>query len=285
MLGSRHSRSVYYCVKSRNNITSEACRQYLGNHCTRNVQQNIEKYCPHQIIAANRCTSMNKAMLCSRSNSSLVFSKFTTCLKKLQFHTDQCVPKIEKQCKEARIQVLKLVRLTMESVRLILKDIPSLRVIHFLRDPRAIVASRLKVKFLSEASGGSVIKEAALLCQRMLADILMRKDIESEFPHNFLVFKYEDFVVDPMSILSQIYLTIDEPVPDWVKLWTKRSAATSSNSSSAGFDSSGAFDTVRRDSANRAYNWRKHITADTLSAINIHCEGLLKYSGYEMSPS
>ena len=60
-------------------------------------------------------------------------------------HNISCLVKESLFCKKASNIVIKILRLSLQSAKALLKTIPDLKIIHLLRDPRAVLNSRVKL--------------------------------------------------------------------------------------------------------------------------------------------
>jgi len=105
---------------------------------------------------------------------------------------------------------------------LLLQALPSLRVIHLVRDPRAVALSRMRAgdSFLGaytrssrKSAESNVVAEASLYCHHVTADIRSRLALEREFPDRILLIRYEDVIANPEQTFRDIYKFLDEPLP------------------------------------------------------------------------
>ena len=64
-------------------------------------------------------------------------------MKKVKANKTACLEKVSLVCKTKRNIVTKVVEMTLENARPLLRIIPELQIIHLLRDPRAVLNSRV----------------------------------------------------------------------------------------------------------------------------------------------
>ena len=91
------------------------------------------------------------------------------------------------------------------------------RVIHLIRDPRAVALSRLHTtSFRGIYSGLDPVKEAKLYCEAAVRDIKLRQQLQIKFPGRFMQLVYEDFMKDPVNSIENIYSFLELSIPDKV---------------------------------------------------------------------
>lgn len=110
----------------------------------------------------------------------------------------------------------KVVRLTVDNLEVVLKNVPWLKVIHLLRDPRAVINSRITTTWysLKDAKDGSKVelsRDADDLCQRMTYDLKASADIKRKYPDRFSLVLFEDLQdnLDQKAYMLYNYLGID----------------------------------------------------------------------------
>jgi len=123
---------------------------------------------------------------------------------------------------------------------------PDLRVIHLLRDPRAVVSSRLQAHdesvigrySLSAAVNSSerVRREAAIYCRTAVLDILVRHRLESKYPGRILTVSYENVVADLRRHAELVYRFLGfDATPDETRVWIEKNEATKANATKHGY--------------------------------------------------
>lgn len=154
-----------------------------------------------------------------------VFDDYLTCMTRLRLTVDQkCASMLAATCRSRQLRVIKLVRATMESMEPLLRSLPNLRVIHLMRDPRAVVLSRQN--FDSSARGmyaetdnkTMLTREAILYCRTVVRDVRVRWRLEREFPGKIYSLVYDDLVKDLRGFSEKVYSFIDAKIPlSWVR--------------------------------------------------------------------
>jgi len=106
-------------------------------------------------------------------------------------------------------------------MRPLLLALPTLRIIHLVRDPRAVALSRIRFgesgrgvyTMRIQKSESPIIAEASLYCNHVTADIRSRLQLERQFPGRILTLRYEDVVANPEQRFRDIYRLLDEQMP------------------------------------------------------------------------
>jgi len=152
-----------------------------------------------------------------------MFSQYHACFRSFRERVDaHCTEILRKAIADRRLRATKVVRATMDSMGPLLRALPTLRIIHLVRDPRAVTLSRhrfgpsvrgLYSRMRSSKSGSRFVPEATLYCNHVTADIRSRLQLEREFPGRIMFVKYEDVLANPEQRFRDIYKLLDEPIP------------------------------------------------------------------------
>nr|XP_039273948.1 carbohydrate sulfotransferase 1-like [Styela clava] len=136
-------------------------------------------------------------------------------------------------CKTSDIVAYKIIRLcTIENIELIYKTLQDkgvkLFVVHLVRDPRAVVASRVNLKVdgirLHNASA-----ETNILCDRYNRNMKYVSRLEADSGSNiisdgrYLRIRHEDFTVNPFETAEKIYRFIGKPKSEEVERFISKS--------------------------------------------------------------
>ncbi|XP_060566742.1 carbohydrate sulfotransferase 1-like [Ruditapes philippinarum] len=183
--------------------------------------------------------------------------------------TDSCLKKAIHSCQKSTITVLKFIRLRMKEIEKILPLYPNMKVIHLVRDPRAIINSRMKVNTLKPSIYEENIKK---LCDALKEDLKYSKTILQHYPDRLKVIHYEDMAEHPMqttkSLLDFAGLQFTKHMQDFLLKQT-HSARDSC-----------AYCTQRRDSNATAHKWRTELDPKKANYIYDNCRlssGVLGY--------
>ncbi|XP_069141632.1 carbohydrate sulfotransferase 3-like [Argopecten irradians] len=113
-----------------------------------------------------------------------------------------CLSYMKSYCEQKELRTIKTIRLNLETVEILLERLPRLRVIHLIRDPRAIIHSRVRVKLLTWKN---TRQEASDLCAKISTDIPLSRELKRKYPERFKLLLYEDLAERPVEIVKKIY--------------------------------------------------------------------------------
>jgi hypothetical protein len=154
-----------------------------------------------------------------------------------------CAATLRNACARAHLRAAKTVRASMPSMEPLLRADDAFRVIHLVRDPRAVVASRLATKDESiigiyalkakndAANETRAVREAATYCRRAAADLEYSRMLQDRYPGRIMTIRYEDVVANLGSHAEAAYRFIGfDSVPretrEWIKLDQRTTVST-----------------------------------------------------------
>jgi hypothetical protein len=148
----------------------------------------------------------------------------------------------------------------IRSLKRIWKDFPGARVVHIMRDPRAVAASYLSHDLYKRVFGSDVTRAA--LKWREAARIHLRVS-RSGHADKYLLVRYEDLVAGPKTELERICKFLNlEPLADNLELY-KRHQLT--------LPKSGNHENVGRDIFRGGNKWRNVLSEDDVALIERIC--------------
>ncbi|XP_045202965.2 uncharacterized protein LOC123556378 [Mercenaria mercenaria] len=174
-----------------------------------------------------------------------------------------CLPRLIDRCRNATTRLTKYIRMTMEMVEGLLDKVGNLRVIHLLRDPRAMMDSQLRKNDMNVKSFPVFQRRTRYMCTRMNMDLDIAEKLKKSYPGQIFTLRYEDLVDDPLKTSQKLFNFIDIPF----------------TSADKKFITSTSIETVK-DSKYRASVWRSHITSEHLNVVNRYCYKLYNTLGY-----
>ncbi|OWF41965.1 Carbohydrate sulfotransferase 1 [Mizuhopecten yessoensis] len=177
-----------------------------------------------------------------------------------------CVEKCVSQCSNSIARVSKVPRLSVSLAAQLLHSEPNLKIIHLLRDPRAIMNSRHSLKWAT-APGVSLS-----LCKKMKEDYLNSDIIRKVFPGKVLTVFYEDLVTNPLETVRTMYDFAGYDFDEKESFRLNKITGMTTNDAQM---SSG-----KRTSLQIATAWRTKINLSTVDVINQGCNDLYSLVGY-----
>ena len=178
------------------------------------------------------------------------------CMSKLTASIKECYPSYKAACSSATIRSVKTVRATMETALELLKQLPTTRVIHIIRDPRGVTVSRQgQPSYRGRRSETDLAAEAKMYCMRALYDVHMRQHASQIYPNSFMQLNYDEFASAPMEATADVYDFINKTMPEALALWLEEHTL---------------------DSYNRSRAWTKVLDLETSSTIRAQCGALFE---------
>jgi len=216
-----HKQATKYleCLRKLRLTSLECCkdvRTYCGSRFGEKPPERLEQC--HQLLA----NEINATTAGIPQKIAQTFDNYHSRFQKYRLRVANCTEVLRKMIADHRLRVTKVVRAAMDSMRPLLRALPTLRVIHLVRDPRAVALSRIRFgdsgygayTMRKQKPESSLVAEASLYCHHVIADIRSRLALESQFPGRIISVRYEDVVANPEQTFRGIYRLLDEPVPD-----------------------------------------------------------------------
>uniref|UniRef100_UPI00398E326B carbohydrate sulfotransferase 6-like isoform X2 n=1 Tax=Pristiophorus japonicus TaxID=55135 RepID=UPI00398E326B len=200
--------------------------------------------------------------------------------------------KMEEACKTYSHIVLKEVRFfeLMSLFPLLTDPSLNLKIIHLVRDPRAVMKSRDKSinalmrdnsivlngkpieKNKAEASNYEVMKE---VCRsHMQIHEVATKEAPDFLKQRYMMVRYEDVVKDPINEISAMYKFADLSLTPKLKSWIYNITH--------GEGSGSAFKITSRNARSISQAWRTEVPFDKILKIQDICRGAMNLLGYRL---
>lgn len=170
-----------------------------------------------------------------------------------------CRGKLLSQCSHSISKVINTPRISLQLATRLMKQLPKLKIIHILRDPRAIMYSYLRGKWPFKSGE----KNTALsLCQRLKEDMTDSSVLKKYHPGRILTVFHEHLATSPEEVIKKIFDFVGYTGADDVKMKDKFGKVFHENSTlTAGL-------------------WRKNIPWSLVSVTNKACSNRYSALGY-----
>jgi hypothetical protein len=204
-----------------------------------------------------------------------IFLAHHQCMKAVGDQVDPCIRTAIQVCLERQVHALEILRSNLNAVEEVVERLPEIFVVFYVRDPRAVAASTIRVKLNSAEP--SILKEARILCRKMELDLVDYKRLSAKYPGVFLLVKYEDLVLNPHAFGDKVFqhIGMGNCSQEWVEVFT--------NSSRRYVRSKNAkFGTFVHNRTLHLHDWRKVLRGHDLIEVNTYCKTVLDEMGYEM---
>lgn len=182
---------------------------------------------------------------------------------------------VSKVCSRAPVHIMKLTRLHMSHVRDFLRSNPdiaaSVKILHLVRDPRGIVASRRRVAWCNTSE--SCVRPDTM-CSEIRADLESYEELKKEFPKSVYRLRYEDLCLNPeveaMKLFRVLGLNYTEHVSRYLKTHVKAQKHHALDSHS-----------TWRNTSTAAFEWRTKLSYEDINEIQRCCSDVLLRLDYE----
>jgi hypothetical protein len=179
-----------------------------------------------------------------------------------------CLPLLGTECGKSRYRVVKTIRMAVQEFTTIMDAHPNLKIIHLIRDPRAMISSRNKILPMSNLTIFSNTH-----CRRVMTDMAAASGILRKFPNATMRLLYEDMASRPVDVTTSIYSFLGLTIRPRVIVYVV-------NITSSGLPDNGVFNTVRRNSSKHIDSWKGRMDDASVHVIDSNCIDLYTAVGY-----
>ena len=143
------------------------------------------------------------------------FKDYVSCLLVKAKKLLTCVSGFRTSCSSSGLRVVKLVRGEMRDVDALMRMSRNFRLVHLIRDPRAVITSRKRINFFRSMSvkASDMVPEASYYCQDVIRDINLRRKLEAKYPGRILQVVYDKFMANANETIRDLYEFLDRPLP------------------------------------------------------------------------
>ncbi|CAG7719304.1 unnamed protein product [Allacma fusca] len=196
--------------------------------------------------------------------------KFNSKIKRAcEYLGEQCFNEqfLSTTCSLFPVQLFKFVRIHINELLPIVEGNPNAHVIFLVRDPRAIFASRLKLKWcMDDAACGN----PETLCGGLTSDLTSFNNLQHQYPDQVHTVKFEELAVNSTYVLRELLgqIGID---------WNHAIDTYLEEHTNADLDEPW---TTHRVSRFRTNHWKPHITADMIGFLQDKCDEFMNELHY-----
>ncbi|XP_060083157.1 carbohydrate sulfotransferase 1-like [Ylistrum balloti] len=201
--------------------------------------------------------------------------------RKCYVETDpgKCLSDMIKYC-QSSVRITKTIRLSMDVVQDLMKEFPKLKVIHLLRDPRGMIASRLKTITHLHFKDAGMPTIARAVCDKYNRDIQIGQLLKKKYPSRFKTVLYEQIAEETLKHSIQIFNFLELTPNSNFKTWLAEHISGDQKSTHPPDKRNRAFSTVRANSSATASSWRSRLKFNQVKEIDNECSQFYDYSGY-----
>ncbi len=201
------------------------------------------------------------------------FKDYKQCVDKKLETASECVALMRQKCEENDFRATKIVRGTMGPLETLLERRPNLRIIHLVRDPRAVTLSRMSAPtfhglYADERRKKTALaraREAEVYCSTLRRDLQVRSRLEQSYPGRVVQIVYEDFVQRPVEYAQAVYQYLGFKMPKKLVPWVAKQTKVKG---------------VKTKADTKIPRWKSTMTIDEIKQINRICWDIPEMVGY-----
>ena len=198
---------------------------------------------------------------------------FRQCSQKLRGKTD-CLRELENVCRNKLSRVTKVIRLTVGAFEPLLEINPRLKVVHLVRDPRAIIQSRLFSRGYPVYGYRQNDSLERNLCTKMQQDIKDLDRLKELYPNRVFIVYYEDLLSNLHVRLKHLYKRLN-------LTYSETEVKTLATIRVNILPPEKPFTKINPDRvADNANWWRKHMMWTDVEKVQSACGRVLRTLGY-----
>ncbi|XP_069104988.1 carbohydrate sulfotransferase 1-like [Argopecten irradians] len=192
---------------------------------------------------------------------------------------EKCLSEMNSVCKSGT-RILKTIRLSMDVVDDLMYMFPDLKVIHLLRDPRGMLASRMKTLPGIGTKQLGMSRAGRAVCDRYDRDIRIAASFGVKYPNRIKTVLYEQVVENPLDTSFQIFNFLGLQPKSNFDNWMKEHMTGDQSTAKPPDNRSGAYSTYRANSSLTMNGWRTRLDFKDVVKIDKECSYLYEYTGY-----
>ncbi|XP_060567649.1 carbohydrate sulfotransferase 1-like isoform X2 [Ruditapes philippinarum] len=187
-----------------------------------------------------------------------------------------CARELQGICERSPFRIIKTIRLQLNDVKNLLEDLPNLKIVHLVRDPRATLSSQSKLGMCSSMRGG-LHGCTNKYCKRLENDVLAEERIMQQYPNRIMPVFYEDIARHPLGTSQKLFDFIGAD-------FTIEAEAYIYNITMAGLANDCLICTTRSNSSEHVDSWKTTMRPEFINIVNERCNYVLKRYNFDEFP-
>ncbi|XP_060596820.1 carbohydrate sulfotransferase 1-like isoform X2 [Ruditapes philippinarum] len=184
-----------------------------------------------------------------------------------------CTNYLQKLCMDSKYRVLKTIRTPLIWFKTLMEEFPNMKIVHLVRDPRAILTSQRRFGECSTVKHGGLAGCTRFVCSSLEDDLLTFEIFTKLFPGRIYQIKYEDIALNPLSKTKELYRFLNLKYTDSITKYIV-------NITMSGNNATYTLDTVRPNSSEMIDKWRTKISDELLDTAQAMCKFAMKALSY-----
>ncbi|XP_071520434.1 uncharacterized protein [Panulirus ornatus] len=174
-------------------------------------------------------------------------------------------------CMKSSLHIAKVVRLPLADTVGLLAFLRELKVLHLVRDPRAVMNSRQRDWWCMEDN----CRDPETVCRQQLEDFSFSSILHHHYPGRYKFIRYEDLSLNPLETIQDLWKFLElELTPRVVQIIQQRTNSYSRNRYS-----------TRRISHLQTFQWRKEMKYSLMQKVQRACPAVLELLGLRVFTS
>ncbi|KAL4224922.1 hypothetical protein ACF0H5_015618 [Mactra antiquata] len=184
-----------------------------------------------------------------------------------------CARQLQAVCKNSPFRIIKTIRLLMRDIKNLLEDLPNLKIIHLVRDPRATLFSQSKLGKCGEKKGGRP-GCTNRFCTRVELDVLEEEKLSKKYPGRIMPVFYQDIAKEPLKTSQKLYDFIGAE-------FTQAAQEYVYNITMAGNPNNCAICTTRSNSSEHIDTWKERMDPLFREIVNERCNYIIQRYNFD----
>ena len=205
-------------------------------------------------------------------------SSMSVCLKRAHGKTTEnmfpCTQPLHKTCLSSRVRIIKTIRTKMPVARKLLEELPNLKIVHLVRDPRAVLQSQSHLGKCNTGHGG-IEGCTNRLCIDLENNLVEEELIMRDYPNRILPVLYEEIAKHPIETSQKLYEFAGYEFTDTIKEYVF-------NTTLAGEGNTYSYSTKRSNSSEHVDNWKNTMNQEFRNYVQTRCNYIIKHYKYDL---
>ena len=194
---------------------------------------------------------------------------------------DHCVIKLRNICLESKYRVLKTIRVSMRQVQGLMNELPVLKIIHLVRDPRDTMMSQKARAICGKGTPDELAHCSARYCYRLRDDISVSHN-EGIFANRVMPLLYEDIAFRTEEVCSEMYSFAGIKLNDKIKEYVKKLTGNESKAGCKVCQEPWQVGKSQKDATTHVEKWRTTMPAQFRVIVDILCKDSIRYLNYSV---
>ncbi|KAK7093790.1 carbohydrate sulfotransferase 5-like [Littorina saxatilis] len=193
-----------------------------------------------------------------------------------------CLLHTESMCQQAKVKLIKVIRLGLRDLEPLLKEYPDLVLILLARDPRASVWSMIQVFKEEKAHNHSSYVHG--MCNSLDDDISSLRELRHRYPGRVRLLRYEALAENPVKVSKLLYRFIGLKWNNHAENLVRRqtSASVSQIKALKETNKTVPYSVWREDSLKASRAWKRDVDWLFVRTAQEKCFGVIRQLGYTL---